>query len=175
MGEYAMPLPLPKLERQYSIMEVRKLLNDCENAGPGTGGHSLATHGHLRDDVTDRNKPDDSAFQKEIRIFGKRLVTPGATSTEPSKPVPPMDQAMVVAFALNSTKGQLKLKDLDKKPNTGNHGTAIVTEMQGIFSVLPELRIGHGSVESSGKLPRIKVELFKISGKLHIHTAYAVA
>lgn len=162
------------LARQYSIMEVRKLLDACEHAGPGTGGHAMSTHGHLRDDVTDRGKPDDSAFQKEIRIFGKRLVT-GGTTTEPSKPVPPMDQAMVVAFALNSNKGQEKLRALDTKPNTGTHGTAIVTEMQGIFGVLPELRIGHGSVESTGKLPRIKIELFKITGKLHIHTAYAVA
>jgi hypothetical protein len=53
------------LARQYSIMEVRNLLNTCEGRGPGVGGHALAEHGHLRDDVTDRNKPNDSAFQKE--------------------------------------------------------------------------------------------------------------
>lgn len=162
------------LARQYSIMEVRNLLNACENAGPGTGGHAIATHGHLRDDVTDRNKPNDSAFQKEIQIFGKRLTVPGAAG-QPSRPVPPMDQAMVVAFALNSQKGQDKLRALDGKPNVGTHGSAIVTEMQGIFNVLPQLRIGHGHVQSSGTLPKVKIEIFKINGNLHIHTAYAMA
>lgn len=162
------------LARQYSIMEVRNLLNSCENAGPGTGGHAMAQHGHLRTDVTDRNKPNDSAFQSEIRLFGKRLTTfedDGVTT----KPVAPMDQAMVVAFALNSSKGQEKLRALDLKPDAGTHGTAIHTTMQALGSILPDLRIGHGSVESSGQLPRIKVELFKINGALHIHTAYATA
>lgn len=162
------------LARQYSIMEVRNILNACENAGPGTGGHAIATHGHLREDVTDRNKPHDSAFQKEIRIFGKRLTVPGGKG-EPSKPVSPMDQAMVVAFALNSPKGQEKLRALDAKPNVNTHGTAIVTEMKAIGNILPELRIGHGSIATSGRLPKIKIELFKINGNLHIHTAYAMA
>ncbi|RNF32966.1 hypothetical protein [Paracoccus methylarcula] len=163
------------LARQYSIIETRNLLNASENMGPGTGGHAMATHGHLRVDVTDRNKPNDSAFQKEIRIFGKRLVSP-RTGTEPSRPVTPMDQAMVVAFALNSPKGQQKLRQLDAKPNNGQtYGTAIVTEMQGIGNVLPELRIGQSGVQSSGTLPRIKVEIFRINGQLHIHTAYAMA
>jgi hypothetical protein len=162
------------LARQYSVLEVKKILQECEGQGPGTGGHAIATHGHLRDSVTDRNKPSDSAFQKEIRIFGKKLVTPGA-STDTSRPVAPMDQAMVVAFGLNSPRGQLKLRDLDGKPNTGTYGTAIVTEMQAIGNVIPELRIGHGAVQSAGTLPKIKIELFKINGKLHIHTAYAMA
>jgi len=162
------------LARQYSIMEVRNLLTACETAGPGVGGHALAEHGHMRHDVTDRNKPNDSAFQREIRIFGKRLVTPGQ-GNQAARPVAPMDQAMVVAFALNSPRGQEKLRMLDGKPNTGTHGTAIVTEMQAIGNILPELRIGHHNVASSGKLPRIKVELFKINGNLHIHTAYAMA
>jgi len=160
------------LARQYSILEVKKLLEECEGEGPGTGGHAIATHGHHRVAVTDRNKPNDSAFQKEIQIFGKTLVTPGANGG-PSTPVPPMDQAMVVAFGLNSIKGQQKLHQLDGRPNTGTHGTAIVTEMQGIESRLPELRIGQGPVESAGTLPKIKIEIFKIDGKLHIHTAYA--
>lgn len=162
------------LARQYSILEVKNLLNACEGSGPGTGGHAIATHGHRRGDVTDRGKPDDSAFQKQIMIFGKRLVTPGDAS-RPSRPVPPMDQAMVVAFALNSTKGQEKLCLLDSKANIGTHGTAIVTEMQGLGGRLPQLRIGHGSVASSGTLGKIKIELFKINGRLHIHTAYATA
>jgi hypothetical protein len=162
------------LARQYSIMEVRNLLNTCEGQGPGVGGHALAEHGHLRDDVTDRNKPNDSAFQKEILIFGKKLTTPGINGA-PNRTVPPMDQAMVVAFALNSNKGQEKLRALDGKPNVGSHGTAIVTEMQGIGNILPELRIGHGAALSAGTLPKIKIELFKINGNLHIHTAYAMA
>ncbi len=161
------------LARQYSIPEVRKLLDACEQAGPGTGGHAIRTHGHLREDVTDRGKPDDSAFQKEIQIFGKTLVTPG-THGAANKKVPPMDQAMVVAFALNSAKGQEKLRALDGKPNVGTHGTAIVTAMGAIFNRLPQLRIGQHSTASTGTLPRIKVELFKIDGSLHIHTAYAI-
>jgi hypothetical protein len=162
------------LARQYSIMEVRNLLAACENVGPGVGGHAIGEHGHLRQDVTDRNKPNDSAFQKEIRIFGKKLVTP-AIGQGPTRSVPPMDQAMVVAFAFNSPKGQEKLRQLDGKPNVGTHGTAIQTEMQGIMSILPELRIGHGNVASAGRLPQIKVEIFKINGALHIHSAYAMS
>jgi hypothetical protein len=164
---------MAQLARQYSIMEVRKLLEACEGRGPGVGGHAIAEHGEARVDVTDRGKANDSAFQREIRIFGKRLTTPGATNNEPSKPVPPMDQAMVVAFALNSMKGQQKLSELERKAD--GSGTAIVTEMQAIFSILPELRIGHGRVASTGTLPKIKVEIFKIAGGLHIHTAYAMA
>jgi hypothetical protein len=160
------------LAKQYSIMEVKKLLNACERAGPGTGGHAISAHGHLRADVTDRRKQNDSAFQKEIRIFGKTLVTPGVNGGA-SKRVPPMDQAMVVAFALNSVKGQQKLKQLDLKPNVGTHGTAIVTAMGALKNRLPQLRIGRGTVASSGTLSKIKVELFKIDGALHIHTAYA--
>jgi hypothetical protein len=163
------------LARQYSILEVRNLLNESEGTGPGVGGHELSQHGLLRDSVTNRNKPNDSAFHKEIRVFGKkRLVTPG-NGNEPLRPVAPMDQAMVVAFALNSPKGQQKLQALDLKSNVGTHGTTIYTEMGAIFNILPELRIGHGSVQSAGTLPRIKVELFKIDSRLHIHTAYATA
>lgn len=163
---------MSNLAKQYSIMEVKNLLEQSEGQGPGVGGHAIGTHGHLRVDPTDRNKPNDSAFAQEILIFGKRLVTPGQRGA-PATKVPPMDQAMVVAFALNSNKGQQKLRVLDGKPDVGTYGTAVVTDMEAIGSKLPQLRIGQGHVSSTGTRSRIHVELFKIDGRLHIHTAYA--
>lgn len=158
--------------KQYSITEVRNLLNESEGRGPGTGGHAMSTHGHLRNDVTDRNKPNNSAFQKEVRVFGKRLAKPGV-STKVSQPVPPLDLAMVVAFALNSDKGQQKLRELGAaQPGTQK---TLVTEMKAIGNVLPNLRIGHGTAKSSGTLPRIHIDMFNLGGALHIHTAYACA
>jgi len=164
---------MSNLARQYTILEVKRLLDASEGRGPGTGGHAMAEHGHLRDDVTDRGKPNDSAFQQTIKILDRTLVAPNGPGT--TRPVTPMDQSMVVAFALNSEKGQDKLKALDLKPDVGTFGNAIQTEMKAIASILPELRIGHGDVESSGRLPKIKIELFKIDGRLHIHTAYGMA
>ena len=76
------------LARQYSIPEVKTLLNASEGAGPGVGGHAIGTHGHLRADPTDRGKLSDSAFADEIRIFGKRLVTPGAGGAPARKVAP---------------------------------------------------------------------------------------
>ncbi|MBD3221557.1 hypothetical protein GF314_09965 [bacterium] len=166
---------MAKLTRQYSIMEVKKILEASEGMGPGKdGGHAIRQHGHLRADPTSRKKPHDSAFAHEIRIFGKRLVTPGAAGESATK-VPPMDQAMVVAFALNSPKGQQKLRQLDSKTGKGPHGATIVTDMDAIAHKLPQLRIGQGDNASTGTLPRIHVELFKIDDRLHIHTAYARA
>ena len=166
---------MAKLKKQYSVMEVKKLLDESEGKGPGQdGGHAIRQHGHLRADPTSRNKPHDSAFAHEIRIFGKRLVRPGELG-KPAIKVPPMDQAMVVAFALNSVKGQEKLGVLDGKPDKGSHGTAFTTQMDAIAHKLPQLRIGQGKVASTGTRPRVHVALYKIDGRLHIHTAYAVA
>lgn len=158
--------------KQYSISEVKKLLDASEGRGPGTGGHAYKTHGHLRSDVTDRRKPKDSAFLKEVSIFGKRLAKPGV-STDVSQPVPPMDLVMVVAFALNSDKGQRKLRELGAaQPGTQK---TLVADMDGIMKKLPKLRIGSGTTETSGTLPRIHIDMFNLGGELHIHTAYAVA
>lgn len=161
------------LARQYSISEIQTLLKICEGEGPGLGGHAIGTHGHLRKDVSDRNKPNDSAFQKEIRIFGKRLVVPGK-GDDTVRTVPPVDQAMVVALALNSTDGQKKLLQLDTKPDTGIYNVRLTTEMQSLAQVLPELRIGNFGVKTNGSLPRVRLELFKINSRLHVHTVYAM-
>lgn len=154
------------LERQYTILETQKLLEACEGAGPGTGGHAFSTHGHLRADVTDRNKPHDSAFPATVSYpqKGGGMAVSG---------VIPRDMAMAVCFALNSLEGQAALKKLDGKSDTGTHQTAFTTVNNAPFKA--DLRIGHGAVETSGKLPRMHLDLFKINGALHIHSAYGMA
>lgn len=54
----------------YTVMEVKRLMDQSEGRGPGVGGHAIKEHGFMRADVTSRGKPKDSAFERgwDIRI-----------------------------------------------------------------------------------------------------------
>ena len=149
------------------MVEFRKLLDACEGALPGTGGYAQSTHGHLRSDVTDRGGiPNDSAFTDALAMPFR------GGGTGKSKVVP-MDMAMAVTNPFNSPKDQEKLKQLWRKAATGSGpvGNAIHTEVT-MGRWQPKLRIEFGTTESSGYKKQIKIELFKIEGKLHIHPVY---
>jgi hypothetical protein len=148
---------------QFTVMEVKKLLEDCENQGPGTGGHAISTHGQGRANVTDRNKPNDSAF----KLSKVKHVKTG-------KIVPYADQAFLVCNCLNSGKGLEKLKKIFVGVNRNPsqlRSTALVVEPKSVPEFV--LRVGNQNSETLGKVKRMKIELFNINGSLHIHTAFA--
>lgn len=148
--------------RNYTVMEVKEIMLNSEGEGPGTGGHAIATHGSEREDVTDRRKPKDSAFHRGWTI---------TTATDTKSMVHSSDQYIAVCNALNSTKGQAKLKQLDTVPAN----TQVVFETPvSLGHLVPTVRQGTGSSASSMSLKKMHIELFNIGGRLHIHTAYAV-
>lgn len=172
---------MPKYEKNYTVMEVKRLMNNSEGTGPGVGGHSIGEHGFNRMDVTDRNKPNDSAFQRGWQVktttsFEDSIMKGVFDDYDPSEHTKSMvhsfDQYMAVCNALNSEKGQTKLRELDRKPETGVH--QIVFEAPVSLSLVPTVRAGSYNTSSTKSLKKMHVELFKVNGALHIHTAYAV-
>lgn len=171
---------MSNLCRFYTAMEVKSLLEDCEGKGPGTGGHAISEHGYGRDDVTDRGKSKDSAFVQSVTFkttteFEDSIMR-GVFDDDYEPTMKSMvhlsDQALAVCNALNSQKGQNALKALDGKPDTGTHGKAFQVELS-LANLNPFVRAGSGSTASLKQFSKMHVELFKITGKLHIHTAYA--
>lgn len=171
---------MSNLCRFYTVMEVKKLLEDCEGKGPGTGGHAISQHGYGRDDVTDRGKAKDSAYVQSITFKTttdrEDSIMRGVFDDDYEPTVKSMvhlsDQALAVCNALNSNKGQEKLKELDGLPDTGTHGRAFSAVLS-LANLNPFVRAGSGSTASMKQFNKMHVELFKIAGKLHIHTAYA--
>lgn len=172
--------------KQYTVMEVKKLMLESEGRGPGSGGHAMSQHGYLRDDVTDRGKPKDGAFKKGWSIQVKKTtdledsvmsslfddyVAPDVRTLQFSKS---SDQFVAVCSALNSDKGQTKLKELDRLPDTGTQEKAFQAATS-VGHLVSRVRNGTGSVESEGSFSKkMHIILLKLEGKLHIHTAYAV-
>ncbi len=173
---------MSNLCRNYTVMEVKKLMLGSEGKGPGVGGHAIGEHGYDRLDVTDRGKPKDSAFErgwsvKTTSSFEDSVMKGVFDDYVPDEHVNQMvhssDQFLAVCNALNSTKGQQKLKELDNKPDAGTHCVAFETPVS-LGHLVPKIRVGSGNSASSKSLSKMHLELFKIAGKLHIHTAYAV-
>ncbi|MEM7260821.1 MAG: hypothetical protein AAF488_02455 [Planctomycetota bacterium] len=153
---------MAKFAKNYTVMEVRTLLEDSEGRGPGTGGHAISTHGAGRADVTDRNKPKDSAFKISEPVnfaTGKSMVHLA-------------DQALAVCNALNSEKGQAALRKLDGKDDTGKFQTAFTADLS-LANLNPHVRAGSGSTATLQKFSKLYVEPWKLDGVLHIHTAYS--
>lgn len=173
---------MSNLCRHYTVMEVKKLMLGSEGKGPGVGGHAISEHGYDRTDVTDRNKPKDSAFERGWKVktttsFEDSLMKGVFDDYVPEEHVKQMvhssDQFLAVCNALNSDKGQQKLKELDNRPDVGTHSVAFETAVR-LGHLVPLVRSGSGHTASTKALNKMHLELFKITGKLHIHTAYAV-
>lgn len=173
---------MSNLCRHYTVMEVKKLMLASEGKGPGVGGHAIGEHGYDRLDVTDRGKPKDSAFERgwsvkttsDLEDAVMKGVFDDYTPQEHVKHmVHSSDQFLAVCNALNSNKGQEKLKQLDDKPDVGTHSVAFETPVS-LAHLVPKVRSGSGNTASTKVLNKMHLELFKIAGKLHIHTAYAV-
>lgn len=172
--------------RNYTVLEVKRLMLASEGTGPGVGGHAIKEHGHDRVDVTSRGKPKDSAFERgwslPIKattdfedsimkgVFDDDYVAP---ATEVKTMVHSSDQFLAVCNALNSVKGQKKLKELDNKPDVGTHQLVFQTPVN-LGHLVPKVRQGSGATASTMSLTKMHIELFKVAGRLHIHTAYAV-
>lgn len=172
--------------RNYTVMEVKQLMLASEGQGPGVGGHAIAEHGSDRVDVTSRGKAKDSAFERGWTIQFKTTtdfedsIMKGvfdddyvAPNTQVKSMVHSSDQFMAVCNALNSVKGQQKLKELDTKPDVGTHQLVFQTPVS-LGHLVPKLRQGSGSTASTMPLTKMHIELFKVAGQLHVHTAYAV-
>lgn len=181
------------LSKQYSVLEIKQIMERSEGAGPGVGGHAISAHGHQRTDVTSRGKSKDSAFKR-----GWSISIPSSSAAEDRvmrgvfgddyTPSPPTvkhmqsswDQYVAVCNALNSPKGQAKLLALDQLPDRGTQPAppksplAFQADASGVRSLVPSVRRGSHTTESTIPLNKIHFELLKIDGKLHIHTAYAV-
>lgn len=168
--------------RNYTVMEVKKLMLASEGQGPGVGGHAISEHGYDRLDVTDRGKAKDSAFHrgwsvKTTSAFEDSIMSGVFDDYDVQEHVKSMvhssDMFLAVCNALNSTKGQQKLMELDGKPDTGKHQIVFETAVS-LAHLVPSVRSGSGSTASTKKLDKMHIELFKIEGALHVHTAYAV-
>ncbi len=173
--------------KQYTVMEVKKLMLASEGSGPGRhGGHAMGEHGYLREDVTDRGKSKDGAFRTGWSFNYKKTsdledsvmsslfddyVAPDVRTMQFSKS---SDQFVAVCSALNSDKGQTKLKELDALPDTGTHEKAFQAPTS-VGHLVTKVRTGSGSTESEDSFSgKMHVILYKLEGKLHLHTAYAV-
>lgn len=177
--------------KQYTVMEVKRLIEASEGKGPGVGGHAVKEHGNARVDVTDRGKSKDGAFNR-----GWSVPVKPTTSFEDSimrgvfdddyEPPPvhvnrfnkSSDQYLAVCNALNSDWGQVKLKELDGEADVGTFSRVFDAEvnlgLRGGKSLVPTVRSASGNVESASDFAQVHIELFKISGTLHLHTAFAV-
>jgi hypothetical protein len=172
---------MSKLCRSYTVMEIKKLLEASEGRGPGVGGHAISEHGYLRDDVTDRNKSKDSAFVQSTSFKTTtsfedsimRGVFDDDYKPTVKKMVKPSDQALAVCNGINSAKGQQKLAELDLKPDLGTFQAVFETPLT-LAHLNPVVRSAQGHNASMQKFSKIHIELFKVNGTLHIHTAYAV-
>lgn len=173
---------MSQLCRHYTVMEVKKLMLASEHKGPGVGGHAISEHGYDRLDVTDRHKPKDSAFERGWQVktttaeedsIMKGVFDDYVPQEHVKHMVHSSDQFLAVCNALNSDKGQQKLLELDGKPDVGTFSVAFQTPVN-LGHLVPKVRVGSGHSASTKALNKMHLELFKITGKLHIHTAYAV-
>ena len=177
--------------KQYPVREVRRLIEAAEGKGPGVGGHAIKEHGNARVDVTSRGKGKDGAFNR-----GWSVAVKPTSSFEDSimkgvfdddyEPEPAhinrfsksSDQYLAVCNALNSDWGQVKLKELDGEAEVGTFSRVFDAEVNlGLRdgkSLVPTVRNADGNVESQSGFAQVHIELFKIAGALHLHTAFAV-
>jgi hypothetical protein len=175
--------------KQYTVMEIKRLMLESEDKGPGVGGHAIQEHGNARVDVTDRNKKTDGAFNrgwsvKTTTSFEDSIMR-GVFDDYDDKVEPirrftgSSDQYLAVCNALNSDWGQLKLKELDGESNIGTFSRVFDAEVKlglvGNRSLVPTVRTSAGPDELATGFAQVHIELFKISGRLHIHTAFAIS
>lgn len=157
---------MPRYQKHYTVMEVKQVMLASEGVGPGVGGHAISEHGFDRADVTDRGKPKDSAFHPGWSIHSE--------DGHAKSMVHSSDQYLAVCNALNSDKGQLKLGILDAMADVGTTQLVVFQAEVSVGSLVPTVRSGSGAVASTKSLNKLHIELCKVSGRLHIHTAYAV-
>ncbi len=150
----------------YTVMEVKRIMLASEGTGPGVGGHAISAHGFNRADVTDRGKANDSAFHPGWEIQ--------ANDGHAKSMVHSSDQYLAVCNALNSDKGQTKLLYLDTLADVGTTVPVVFQTAVSVGSLVPTVRSGSGAAASTKSLNKMHIELFKVGGRLHIHTAYAV-
>ena len=180
--------------KRYAVMEVKRLIQESEGRTLGprsrSSGHALSQHGSARVDVTDRGKPKDGAFHRGWEVSVKDTtdmedsVMRGVfddyqPTSHTNRFTDSSDQYLAVCNVLNSDKGQEKLKELDDLADVGVVSKVFQAPvdlgLRGGGSLIPTQRTGSGSVESARGFTKVHVELFKISGVLHIHTAFAVS
>ncbi|WP_250194151.1 hypothetical protein [Aquincola tertiaricarbonis] len=169
--------------KQYTVMEVKRLIEASEGKGPGVGGHAIKEHGHARVDVTSRGKPTDGAFERGWTVkttssfedsVMRGVFDDYDETTEPVKRFnKSSDQYLAVCNALNSDWGQVKLKELDAEPDVGTFSRVFDAEVN-LGSFIPTVRTANGPVEGKSSFHQVHIELFKIQGALHLHTAFAV-
>ena len=173
---------MPTYCKNYTVMEVKKLMDESEGQGPGEGGHAISQHGFNRLDVTSRGKPKDSAFQRGWTVdttsafedsIMKGVFDDYVADEHAKSMVHSSDQYLAMCNALNSTRGQQKLKALDNLPDIGTHQVVFEAPVS-LGHLVPTVRSGSGATASTKALTKMHIELFKVTGKLHIHTAYAV-
>lgn len=180
--------------KQYTVMEVKRLIQESEgrklSPKSRSRGHALSQHGSARVDVTDRGKSKDGAFHRGWEVSVK-----DTTSVEDSimrgvfddyqptshtnRFTDSSDQYLAVCNALNSDMGQTKLTELDALPDVGTvskvFDAPVNLGLRGGGSLIPTQRTGSGAVERESGFSKVHIELFKISGVLHIHTAFAIS
>lgn len=177
--------------KQYTVMEVKRLIEASEGKGPGVGGHAIKEHGNARVDVTSRGKGKDGAFNRGWSVevkptsFFEDSIMRGVFDDD-YEPAPghinrfnkSSDQYLAVCNALNSDWGQVKLKELDSEADVGTFSRVFDAEvnlgLRGGKSLVPTVRNANGNVESESGFAQVHIELFKIAGALHLHTAFAV-
>ncbi len=155
-------------------------MDASEGKGPGVGGHAIKEHGHAREDVTDRNKSEDGAFKrgwsvKTTTSFEDSVMGGVFDDYDSSEHIKRFtrssDQYLAVCNALNSEYGQAKLKELD---GLADDSQMVVFNAPVNLSLPIKVRTAQHGVESEDSFAQVHIELCKIGGKLHLHTAFAV-
>ena len=180
--------------KQYTVMEVKRLIQESEGRKLGpksrSRGHALSQHGSARIDVTDRGKPKDGAFHRGWEVNVKNTTSLEDSimrgvfddyqpTSHTNRFTDSSDQYLAICNALNSERGQKKLAELDALADVGTVSKVfqapVKLGLRGGGSLIPTQRTGSGNVESARGFSKVHIELFKISGVLHIHTAFAIS
>ncbi len=144
--------------RNYTVMEVRTILANCEgvaSAVTGAPAHSIALH---RDRAAVTNRPwlaNDSAFQ-----------------ARPAVAPPFTDQAFAVCNALNSPAGQAQLGQLDL-----GAAVRVTINVPVTFPIMPvQHRVSHWGVAAANQATlnmTVVVDVDPANANTpHVQTAY---